>query len=126
MSIRKSIHGIGFIVALGAPVVALAGGIWETTNDEAGSRIVAPQFGAAASSATIPAMKPLCVGDISPDRQYIYNGDEGGWQVRPMSYRFDAGHLVHVDDPVGHMHRLADNTPFTAQEKAALARSGGR
>jgi len=32
---------------------------------------------------------------------------------------------VHLDDPSGHMHRLADNSPLTEQERIALERSAG-
>ncbi len=33
--------------------------------------------------------------------------------------------MIHVDDPVGHMHRMADTSPMTAQERIARERSGG-
>jgi hypothetical protein len=70
-------------------------------------------------------VKRLQAGDISRDRQYVYLGEEGGWQLRTMQYRFQDGHFVHVDDPVGHMLRVADSSPLTAEDRAALERTGG-
>lgn len=125
MNMRKSLSGLGFLIALGAPLAALAGGFWETTDDEAGSRIVAPQFGNVAKSAPLAAVNPLRPGDVSPDRQYVYLGEGGGWQLRPMQYRFEHGRLVHVDDPAGHMNRVADTRPLTEQQRVTLQRSAG-
>lgn len=68
---------------------------------------------------------PLKLGDISPDREYVYMGEEGGWQIRPMLYVFERGRLVHVDDPPGHMTRQADTRPWTEAERRALESSGG-
>ena len=69
--------------------------------------------------------KAPAFGDISPDRQYVFLGEESGWQLRPMEYRFENSRLVHVDDPVGHMHRKGDNAPLTAQERATRQNSAG-
>jgi len=126
MSTRKLALGIGFTIALGAPLAVLAGGLWETTSDEAGSRIVAPPFGAVSTRSAVTTSELLRIGAISADRQYAFLGDEGGWQLRPMEYRIEGGRLVHVDDPVGHMDRLADNSPFTAEQLLALEHSRGR
>lgn len=68
---------------------------------------------------------PLKLGDISPDREYIFMGEEGGWQIRPMLYVFERGRLVHVDDPPGHMTRQADTRPWTEAERRALESSAG-
>ena len=125
MFTRKSIPALGLIAMLGAPLAALADGFWETTNDEAGSRIVAQPFGAAVNRAAPRAVNPVQVGDISADRLFVFLGDESGWQIRPMEYRLQGGRLVHVDDPVGHMHRLADTTPLTDQQRTTLERSAG-
>ena len=65
-------------------------------------------------------------GDISLDREYVFMGEEGGWQIRPMQYVFERGRLVHVDDPPGHMTRQADTRPWTEAERRALESSGGR
>lgn len=130
MNIRNSVSVLGFAIAIGAPLAALAGGFWELTNDEAGSRIVSPQVGAARmgpmhAGGMRSETTPLQVGDISTDRQYVFLGEEGGWQLRPMQYRVQDGGFAHVDDPVGHMHRVADNAPPTARDRANLERSGG-
>jgi len=125
MSNRKYVTTLGLAIALGAPLTALADGFWETTNDEAGSRIVVPQLGAVSRNSAAAPAAPLRVGAISADRQYVFLGEEGGWQLRPMEYRVEGGRLVHVDDPVGHMHRLADSSPLTAGQRAALERGGG-
>ncbi len=126
MSTRRIAAGLGFAIALGAPLSALAEGFWETTNDETGSRIVIPQFGMISKGTAATAVGPPQAGDISADRQFVFLGDDGGWQLRPMEYRFQGGRLVHVDDPVDHMHRLADTRPLTEQERASLRGSGGR
>lgn len=126
MSTRKIVVGLGFAVVLVAPLAALADAFWETTNDEAGSRIVTPRFGAVTRGTAPVAVKPLQTNDISIDRQYVYLGEEGGWQLRPMQYAWRNGRLTHVDDPVGHMHRIADTRPLTEQERAALQRSAGQ
>lgn len=110
---------------LGAPLTSLADVTWITTNDEAGSHIVItrddPSKGRLAPVATTSAQS----GDLSPDRQYVYIGEEGGWQLRPMAYRFDNGRFVHVDDPAGHMQRSADSRPLTPEQRLALERSSG-
>ena len=38
-------------------------------------------------------------GELSADRQYIWNGGASGWEPRPMQFRIEGGRLVHVDDP---------------------------
>ncbi len=124
MSTRKLATGLA--IALCAPLAAWAGEFFETTNDEAGSRIVTPRFGAPTTGSAPAASTALRVGEISADRQYVYLGDEGGWQLRPMTYRFEGGGLAHVDDPVGHMFRLADNSPFTPELRLAFQHSRGQ
>jgi hypothetical protein len=125
MSTRKSLTRIALALSLVAPAAAFADGFWVTTNDEPGSRIVAPEFGTIAKTVPVAGVKPLATGAVSTDRQYVFLGEEGGWQLRPMQYAFQGGRLVHVDDPAGHMHRLADNSPLTEQERIALERSAG-
>jgi hypothetical protein len=125
MSTRKSLTRIALALTLVAPAAAFADGFWVTTNDEPGSRIVAPAVGSVAKTAPAARAAPLANGAISADRQYVFLGEEGGWQLRPMQYAFQGGRLVHVDDPEGHMHRLADNSPLTEQERIALERSAG-
>lgn len=125
MNIRRSTLAMAAATALAAPAIALAEPLWETTNDEPGSRIVAPRFGTIAKSAPVAGVKPLAAGAVSADRQYVFLGEEGGWQLRPMQYAFQGGRLVHVDDPAGHMQRMADNSPLTEQERLALERSAG-
>lgn len=125
MSTRKSLTTLALALSLVAPAAALADGFWITTNDEAGSRIVAPEFGSVGKTTPAADVNPLAAGTVSADRQYVFVGEEGGWQLRPMQYAFQGGRLVHVDDPAGHMHRLADNSPRTEQERIALERSAG-
>jgi hypothetical protein len=125
MFTRKSITTLGIFVALGAPLAAFADNFWVQTNDEAGWQIVAPTFGAPYKSTAPTDVKPLTPGAVSTDSQYVWLGEQGGWQLRPMQYRFQNGRLVHVDDPVGHMERHADSRPLTAQQRATLERSGG-
>lgn len=125
MSTRKSLTTLALALSLAAPAAALADGFWVTTNDEAGSRIVAPEFGSIAKSAPAARVSPLAAGAVSADRQYVFLGEEGGWQLRPMQYAFQGGRLVHVDDPAGHMQRMADNSPLTEQERKALELSAG-
>ena len=126
MLTRKSIPALGFAVMLASPLAAFAGGFWETTNDEAGSRIVAPQFGAVTRTAPLANEDAPGTGAVSPDRQYVYLGEASGWELRPMQFAFENGRLVHIDDPVGHMDRVADTRPLTEQQRLALERSGGQ
>lgn len=123
---RKSLSALGIALALSSPFTAVAADFWQTTNDEAGTRIVNPVLGVASARVTPTDTRPLVVGSPSRDRQYVYGSEEGGWQLRPMQYRFEQGRLVHVDDPAGHMSRLADTKPATQSQRDALARSGGR
>jgi len=125
MSTRKSLTTLALALSLAAPAAALADDFWITTNDEAGSRIVAPEFGSVAKTAPVANVTPLTAGTVSADRQYVFVGEEGGWQLRPMQYAFQGGRLVHVDDPAGHMQRMADNSPLTEQERMALELSAG-
>lgn len=125
MSTRKSLTVTALAFLLAAPAAALADGFWVRTNDEAGHQIVPPVFGAPYRSVEPKDTKPLALGEVSPDRQYVFLGEEGGWQLRPMQYVVKDGRLLHVDDPVGHMHRLADSLPLTEQQRIALERSAG-
>ncbi len=125
MSVRKALLAMGTTVVLASPLAALADFTWVTTNDEPGSRIVWVASGPASKSSAPVVTQPLRVGDISADREYVYLGEEGGWQSRQMENRFEGGRLVHVDDPAGHMHRSADARPLTAEQRAALDRSSG-
>lgn len=118
----RSLTALGLAVALGSPLASFAV-VWETTNDEPGSRIVAPALGAASKSARIPDTKALRPGDLSSDRQYVYLGE--AWQLRPMEYRFENGRLTHVNDPVGHMERQVGTTSVAVEENAALVGSSG-
>ena len=68
---------------------------------------------------------PLKIATVSRHGQNVWAGEEGGWQLRPMEYRFVDGRLAHVDEPAGHMNRLADTSPETAAQKTARANSGG-
>lgn len=125
MSTRNSLAPLALALSLAAPAAALADGLWVTTPDEPGSRIVAPEFGSVAKTAPTARVTPLVAGTVSLDRQFVFLGEEAGWQLRPMQYAFEGGRLVHVDDPAGHMHRVADNSPLTEQERIALERSAG-
>ena len=125
MSTRKSLTTAALAFLLAAPAAALADGFWIQTNDEAGHQVVPPTFGAPYRTVEPKDTKPLAFGDVSADRQYVFLGEEGGWQLRAMQYAVKDGRLVHVDDPVGHMHRLADNSPLTEQQRIALERSAG-
>lgn len=124
MKTRKALIALGTII-LGTPLAALADVTWITTYDEAGSQIVITRDEPASTRFAPGPTKALNPGDISPDRDYVFMGEEGGWQVRPMEYRFQGGRLVHVDDPIGHMDRLADTTPLTEQQRISLERSAG-
>ncbi len=124
MSTRKSLTAAALAFLLAAPAAALAEGFWIRTNDEAGSQVVPPAFGAPYRTVEPKDTKPLALGDVSADRQYVFLGEEGGWQLRPMQYAVQDGRIVHVDDPVGHMHRLADSSALTEQQRVALERSG--
>jgi hypothetical protein len=126
MKSRKSLIALGAAtLALGAPLTSLADIAWVATDDETGSRIVFTRNDSATAGLAPVATKPMQFGDLSPDRQYAYLGEEGGWQLRPMEYRFDGGRFVHVDDPVGHMQRSADSRPLTPEQRIALERSSG-
>ncbi len=125
MSTRKALLAMGATVALVSPLAALADFTWITTDDEPGSRIVWVDSGSASRSSAPAYTQPPKVGDISADREYVYLGEEGGWQSRQMENRFENGRLVHVDDPVGHMNRLADTRPWTERELLALHNSFG-
>ncbi|MCW5590604.1 MAG: hypothetical protein KIS74_00765 [Burkholderiales bacterium] len=126
MTIRKPFTSlVAFAVGLGSPLASMADIVWITTNDEAGTRIIITDDGSATRRVADADAKALKPGDLSPERQYVFLGEEVGWQLRPMEYRYENGRLVHVDDPVGHMERLADTRPLTEQERKALALSGG-
>jgi len=125
MSNRKSILSLAAAIVLGAPLVSLADGTWTRTNDEAGYQVAAPKFGTPYRTAEPRDPKPLALGDVSADRQYVFLGEGNGWQLRPMQNRLENGRLIHVDDPVGHMHRMADTSPVTPQELVARRNSGG-
>lgn len=122
---RKSILSLALATVLATPFAALADGFWTSTNDEAGNQVVAPKIGTPYRSVAPADSKPLALGDVSADRQYVFLGEGSGWQLRPMTYALQGGRLVHVDDPVGHMHRTADNTPLTPAQRTALERSSG-
>lgn len=125
MKSRKALVALGTTMFLGAPLAALADVTWITTNDEAGTRIVVTRDNPATARIAPAVTNALTLGDVSPDRQYVYMGEGGGWQLRPMGYQFQQGRIVHVDDPVGHMNTLADKTPLTEQQRRALERSSG-
>lgn len=125
MSTRKLAVRLGLAVALGVPLFAVAVGFFETTYDEAGSRIVTQPFGVTSRGQAPLDVVPFRLGDISTDRQYVYLGEEGGWQLRPMENRYENDRWMHVDDPPGHMTRVADTTPLTARQRAALENSFG-
>ena len=126
MNTRKALIALGAAtVGFAVPAVSMADVTWITTNDEAGTRIVQTASGSGPASTVNPGSKPLQAGDISADREYVFVGGDGGWQLRPMTYRFENGRLVHVDDPAGHMHRQADSRPLTEQQRIALERSSG-
>lgn len=125
MKVRnQTLTALGFAIALGSPLASFAV-TWETTNDEAGSRIVNPVFGAASKSVRIADTTALRPGDLSSDRQYVYLGEASGWQLRPMEYRFENGRLTHVDDPVGHMQRQAGATSIAVEQNVAHVGSSG-
>jgi len=125
MKSRKTLIALGTTMILATPLAALADVTWITTYDEAGSQIVITRDDPASARIAPVATKAPSPGDISLDRQYVFLGDEGGWQIRPMEYRFQGGRFVHVDDPVGHMDRLADTTPLSEQQRITLERSAG-
>ena len=126
MKLRKSASTLGFAIVLVTPLAAFADGFWETTNDEAGSRIVAPRFGTTTGTAPLASVDALQPGAVSSDRQYVFLGEGAGWELRPMQFAFENGRLVHVDDPAGHMSRVANAVPLTEQQRLALERSAGR
>ncbi len=125
MKTRTTLFALGATMLLGAPLVSYADITWITTTDEPGSRIVITRDAPATTRVAPVAAKALKPGDVSADREYVFTGDEGGWQSRQMEYRHEGGRLVHVDDPVGHMHRSADTRPLTAEQRVALERSSG-
>ena len=126
MNTRKALIALGVAtMALGSPLTSMADITWVNTNDEAGTRIVVTADGPATSSIAPLGTRALRTGDLSPDRAYVFAGEESGWQLRPMEYRYENGRIVHVDDPVGHMHRAADTRPLTAEQRAAQERSSG-
>jgi len=126
MNIRRSATAVAVATACSIPAIALADPLWETTYDEPGSRIVAPRAGAGPMTAPLPRVRADRPGEISSDRQYVFMGEEGGWQLRPMQFAVQEGRLVHVDDPEGHMAKVADRSPLTEAERAAQQRLGGR
>jgi hypothetical protein len=124
MKLRNSLTAAFAAIAMGAPLASFADVVWIDTQDEAGTRIEFTANSAPAQAAP-RVVTPPRAGDLSPDRQYVFLGEEGGWQLRPMEYRFEGGRLVHIDDPKGHMERLADSSLLTEQERMARERSGG-
>ena len=124
MKFRRSFTAAFAAIALGTPLASLADIAWIATHDEAGTRIEFTTPSAPAKAAPLDAMA-LKAGDFSPDREYVFLGEAGGWQLRPMEYRLEGGRSAHVDDPKGHMERIADTSPLTAPERMARDRSGG-
>jgi hypothetical protein len=125
MKVRNTtLAALGFAIALGSPLASYAV-VWETTHDEAGSRIVNPVFGAASKAVRLAGTTALRPGDVSADRQYVYLGEASGWQLRPMEYRFENGRLAHVDEPAGHMERRAAATSTTVEQNVAHVGSSG-
>lgn len=121
MNACKSLARLFAIAAVAAPIATFANVQWITTGDEAGWRIVTtPNAPVAAAKTT-----PVKIGDISPDRQYVFMGEETGWQLRAMEYRVTQGRLAHVDDPAGHMNREADSSPLSEAQRLARESSGG-
>jgi len=53
----------------------------------------APMIASAAPASLTPQ-----VGELSADRQYIYQGGEEGWVTRPHEYGLRNGAPVHTDD----------------------------
>ena len=49
----------------------------------------------------------LTLGLLSPDGRYVWRGEESGWQLRPVEYRFENGRLVLVNAPRGQVQPLA-------------------
>jgi hypothetical protein len=125
MSTRKLAVALGFAVAVGAPLAAVASHTQQTTMDGFEYHLVTPASAAASKSAMPIDTKPLKAGDISADRLYVFSDGDGGWQLRVMEYRFQGGRLVMVDDPAGHMTRNADTSPMTAQQRASYNSSRG-
>ena len=125
MKIRHCASALGFAIALATPLAALADGFRENTNDGAGTRIVAPRFGTVVSTAPIASVGALQPGAVSQDGQFVFRGDATGWELRPMQFAFENGRLAHIDDPVGHMTRVADTSPLTEQQRLSLERSAG-
>jgi len=120
----SSFIAISLVAALAAPLSASAEGTWVRSNDEAGWQYVAAPFGSVKHTPALPAAKPLQLGDVSADRDWVYTGGESGWAPRQVTYRYESGRFVRVEDPTGHMQRLADKTPIAAQQPIALE-SGG-
>ena len=125
MSNRKSVLSLVCAIVVGAPLAATADGTWVRTNDEAGSQFVPARVGTTSRAVPPTDTKPPTYGAISADRQFVFIGEEGGWQLRPMAYRREGGRFVHVDDPAGHMSRTADTRPLTPEQRSALKNSGG-
>jgi hypothetical protein len=125
MNPRRSLISLALAFTFAAPLGALADDFFVPSLDEAGTRIVNPVLGQRIARVTPDPAPPLRTGTVSRDGQYLYSGDEGGWQLRPMEYRFVNGRLAHVDEPAGHMNRLADTSPETAAQKTARANSRG-
>ncbi len=125
MSNRKSVLSLVCAIVFGAPLAAAADGTWVRTNDEAGSQFVPAKAGTTSRTGPPGDTKPPGFGMISADRQFVFMGEEGGWQLRPMAYRWEGGRFVHVDDPSGHMSRTADTRPLTPEQRTALKNSGG-
>lgn len=119
---RSISRGAAVAAALAIPLAATAAHVFEPTGDEAGSRIVNHPSGILAPLGATSAF--LAKGELSLDRQFVYLGDEGGWQLRPMEYGFRGGRLVHLDDPPGHMEAQPDTTPASAAQRARLERGG--
>jgi len=125
MKSRKALIALGTLMILGAPLSAVADGTWIRSNDEAGWQYVPAPYGSVKPTPALPAVKPFQPGDLSPDREWVYTGGESDWAPRQMTYVYQGGRLVHLDDPVGHMNRLPDSRPLTDNERLARESSGG-
>ena len=112
--------------ATAGPLSVAPDSMWAQTNDEAGWALVSPTFGAPFRSTAPADGKPLRIGDMSVDGQYVYAGEDSGWQVRQAQYRLDGGRFVRVDDLVGRANRHAGaSVPMGAPRAETEQLAGG-
>lgn len=97
------------IAAIGTVAAAAnASAVFHPSNDEAGTAVhVVPGTITKAEREALDHAQALSAGS-----EWVYRGEEAGWELKPHSYEFRGGRLVHSD-------RIPHDTPNPANDRTA-------